>query len=216
MKKQFRYAFGEILIVIIGISIAFSMNKCAEIQKNESQKKQYLKNIKDDIEADKLHLEENFNSIKNKIQTLNSILPLINTESPEKVKSLKKIFSVFTLTEFHPKNITYQTMINSGDFKLIDDFKLKTAIEAHYSNYTSILKDYSRQETIHKNYLGNYLIYNTDYDMMKKGAFGFKNEKLFKNILQSMSGSLKIKRDATARGIKNCDSLISILNKHIN
>ncbi len=39
MKKiNWKYAFGEILIVIIGISIAFAMNKCATDSKNEKEK----------------------------------------------------------------------------------------------------------------------------------------------------------------------------------
>lgn len=212
MKKGFRYALGEILIVIVGISIAFSMNKWADNRKDESTRKQYLENIKNDITIDKDNLSNNLIEIGTKIQALNGILPLINTENPEKIKSQTKIFSVFSLVEFYPKDITYQTMINSGDFKLIDDFELKTAIETHYASYKKILKDYERQEIIHRDYLGAYLMDYADYDVMRRGEFGFKNEKKFKNILQSMSGSLLFKKNATERGIKNCDSLLKVLN----
>ncbi|MFD1162848.1 DUF6090 family protein [Hwangdonia seohaensis] len=213
MKKQFKYAIGEILIVIVGISIAFSMNKCAEIQKNDALKKQYLENIKSDVEIDKQHLKNNSDAIESKIKTINEVIPLLDTGTPASGKSIYKIFNVFNLTEFYPKDITYQTMINSGDFKLIDDFGLKTAIEEHYSNYKSILKDYERQEIIHKDYLGNYMVFNMDFGAMRKGESGLKDEKLFKNILQSMSGSLIIKKSATERGIKSCDSLLTVLNK---
>ncbi|WP_418602778.1 DUF6090 family protein [Hwangdonia sp.] len=213
MKKQFKYAIGEILIVIVGISIAFSMNKCAEIQKNDALKKQYLENIKSDVEIDKQHLKNNSDAIDTKIKTINEVIPLLDTGTPASGKSIYKIFNVFNLTEFYPKDITYQTMINSGDFKLIDDFGLKTAIEEHYSNYKSILKDYERQEIIHKDYLGNYMVFNMDFGAMRKGESGLKDEKLFKNILQSMSGSLIIKKSATERGIKSCDSLLTVLNK---
>lgn len=211
MKKQFRYALGEILIVIVGISIAFSMNKCAEIQKNKTQKKQYLENIKKDIEIDKQVLEGNLNLIGNKIKTLNEVIPKLNSYIPP----TSKLFRTFHIIEFHPKDITYQTMINSGDFKLINDFSIKSAIETHYSNYKLILKDYERQEIIHRDFLGDYMINNIDYEAMRKGKPAFKEKKLFKNILQSMSGSLIIKQNATSRGIKSCDSLIGILDKHI-
>jgi len=214
MKKRLRYALGEILIVIVGISIAFSMNKCADLQKDKAQKEQYLVNIKSDVKIDKQNLEKNLEGIGHKIQSLSDVLPLINTDNPEKATAARKIFGVFTLTEFYPKDITYQTMINSGDFKLINDFDLKAAIEAHYSEYKKILKDYERQEVIHKDFLGNYLIHNADYDAMRQGAFGFTNEKLFKNILQSMIGSLILKKNATERGIKNCDSLLGVLKDY--
>ncbi|WP_223548770.1 DUF6090 family protein [Aestuariivivens sp. NBU2969] len=211
MKKQLRYALGEILIVIIGISIAFSLNKCADTKKNENLKSLYIKSLKEDIKVDKKNLEQNLKEINTKIETLKEIIPLINTDSPEKIKLRQELFGTFNITEFYPNDITYQTMINSGDFKLINEFELKAAIEKHYASYKSILKDYSRQENIHKEFLSNYMVNHANYDDMKKGAFGFSNEVLFKNILQSMNGSFWIKRLATIRGIKNCDSLLVIL-----
>ena len=215
MKKvNWHYTFGEILIVIIGITIAFSMNKCADLKSNKDLKVQYLKNIKLDVESDRLTLQENAESIGKKLQVLNEVMPLLNTDNPEKVGSINKVFSVFTLIPFYPKDITYQTMINSGDYKLIDDFELKSAIETHYSSYKSIYKDYERQEIIHRDYLGSYLMNNVDYDAMRRGEFGFKDEILFKNILQSITGSLMIKNNATERGIKSCDSLIVMLKDY--
>ncbi|MDG5492770.1 DUF6090 family protein [Psychroserpens sp. SPM9] len=214
MKKEIRYALGEILIVIVGISIAFSMNKCADNKKDETLKQQYLENIKSDIEIDKNNLESISQSIGSKIEVLREVLPLINTDSPEKRSKMNTIYSVFTSTDFFPKDVTYQTMINSGDFKLIDDFDLKAAIETHYANYQIMLKDYERLDIIHKEYLGKYMIENADFDAMRQGQFGYSNEKLFKNILQSINGALMIKKNATNRGIKNCDSLLSILNTY--
>lgn len=85
MKKiNWQYTFGEILIVIIGISIAFSMNKCAENSKNTTQRDQYLSNIKNDIIADKAILEENVIALEKKIKTAVEILPKLNTDSEEK------------------------------------------------------------------------------------------------------------------------------------
>lgn len=211
MKKGVRYAIGEILIVIVGITIAFSMNKCADEKKDDTLKQQYLENIKNDIEVDKKNLESISQSIGMKIGVLNEVLPLINTDNPEKRSKMNKIYSIFTSSDFFPKDVTYQTMINSGDFKLIDDFDLKAAIETHYSNYKIMLKDYERLDIIHKEYLGKYMIDNADFDAMRRGQFGYSNEKLFKNILQSVNGALMIKKAATERGIKSCDSILTIL-----
>lgn len=214
MKKiNWNYAFGEILIVIIGISIAFSMNKCAENSKQEAQKNQYLVNIKDDLEADKARLQEIVGELETKLKASKKVLPILNTDSENKMSIIQDIFSVATISNFSPKDITYQTLINSGDFKLIDDFELKKAIEAHYSNYKIMMKDYDRQEIIHKEYLGNYFIHNVDYDDFRKGKFGFKDEKLLKNIIQSMGGSFSIKLKATQNGIESCDKLLAILPK---
>ncbi|TYA74879.1 DUF6090 family protein [Seonamhaeicola marinus] len=213
MKDKVRYALGEIIIVIIGISIAFSLNKCSENSKNEKLKLQYLQSLKNDLEIDKTNLTQNVKSLETKIETLEKVLPLFNLKDLKKKRGINQIFSIIELSEFHPKDITYQSMINSGDFSLIEDLSLKNAIENHYSGYKTILKDYERQLIIHKKYLGDYFIYNMDYDAMQKGGFGFKDENLLKNILLSMNGSFKIKKNASKRGITSCDSLLKVLNK---
>tara|TARA_R110002049_G_scaffold80455_8_gene204670 strand:+ start:6602 stop:7171 length:570 start_codon:yes stop_codon:yes gene_type:complete len=189
------------------------MNKCAENSKQEAQKNQYLVNIKDDLEADKARLQEIVGELETKLKASKKVLPILNTDSENKMSIIQDIFSVATISNFSPKDITYQTLINSGDFKLIDDFELKKAIEAHYSNYKIMMKDYDRQEIIHKEYLGNYFIHNVDYDDFRKGKFGFKDEKLLKNIIQSMNGSFSIKLKATQNGIESCDKLLAILPK---
>ncbi len=213
MKKiNWQYALGEVLIVIIGISIAFSMNKCAETSKNDSLRLKYLNSIKNDLKIDKANLEANLKEVGRKMGTLQKVIPLFNEEDLNKKKGIRQIFSVMQLTNFNPKDITYQSMINSGDFSLINDFELKTAIETHYSDYKIILKDYERQEIIHRKYVGDYFIHNMDYDAMRQGELGFKDEKLLKNILQSMIGSFGFKKQASERGIKSCDSLIKLIS----
>ncbi|GAA4964556.1 DUF6090 family protein [Algibacter aquimarinus] len=217
MKKiNWQYAFGEVLIVIIGISIAFSMNKCAETSKDDKLKFQYLSSIKNDLEIDKTNLETNSKELDTKIGTLQKVMPLFNETDPNKKKGIRQIFGIMQLTDFNPKDITYQSMINSGHFSLVNDFELKTTIETHYSDYKTILKDYERQEIIHKQYVGDYFIHNMDYDAMRQGGLGFKDEKLLKNILQSMNGSLILKKQASERGIKSCDSLIKVISEKLN
>lgn len=211
MKKKFSYAFGEILIVIVGISIAFSLNKCSENKKNQEQKAQYLTSLKQDIEDDKAQLESNIKVIEQKVILSTDLLPVLNSNDPQKGSKLQGIYQLAQLTNFTPKDFTYQALVNSGDLKLIDNLELKKAIEKHYANYKIINDAYKRQETINKDYLGNYFIHNTDYDLMRQGKSPFKDEKLLKNMMQAVRGSFIIKLTATENGIKSCDSILKIL-----
>ena len=63
-KTTWKYTLREIIIVIIGISIAFSMNKCAENAKDNNLKQQYLINLKSDVEADKIQLRKNIEAFE--------------------------------------------------------------------------------------------------------------------------------------------------------
>ncbi|SHG57588.1 DUF6090 family protein [Winogradskyella jejuensis] len=212
LKKKFKYAFGEILIVIIGISLAFAMNKWGENTSNKAEKEQYIANLKLDITSDKKQLESNLDIILQKIKQAEDVISILGKDAKNKNQRLRSIYNIANLTSFTPKDYTHQTLINSGDLKLMNDFELKTAIQKHYSDYEKILNAYERQEIINRDYIGNYFIYNTDYDLVREGKSPFKDEKLLKNIMQSARGSLMYKRDATINGIKSCDSILKFLN----
>lgn len=217
MKKiNWRYALGEVLIVIIGISIAFSLNKCSENRKDQELQDTYLQNLKSDIVADRDNLKENVLQLEKFQQNAREITPHLNTDSKEKMKILMKIFEVSNTVEFFPQDFTFQTLINSGDFKLIGDFELKAMIQKYYSfDIPQILRDYQRQEIIHKEYLGKYYIYNADFDKMGKGEFPFEDEQLLKRIIQSLSASCRLQQQASEEGLILCDSIIKVIEKHI-
>ncbi|MBT8271435.1 MAG: hypothetical protein KJO25_05265 [Bacteroidia bacterium] len=216
MKKlDWRYAFGEILIVILGITIAFSLNKWAESSKQHKEKIHYLSNLKNDILTDKAELEKNVELLDEKIRLSADVIAVLGTNSKEKFNTMGNLFTIASLANFEPNDITYQTLINSGDLKLLEDFELRAAIEKHYSNYKIMLKAYQRQENIHKEYLGRYLIENTDYDAFTRNESGFKDEPLLKNIVRSIRGSFGIKIDATKEGIKSCETLLEVIEKSL-
>ncbi len=217
MKKiNWQYALGETLIVIIGITIAFSLNKCSENSKDKKLRTAYLENLKSDIETDKKSLENNLLKLTQFQNDAREISPFLNTNSKEKMSVLEKIFKISSLIEFIPQDITYKTLINSGDLKLFHDLKLKSGIQKYYSgDLHKILKAYERQEIIHREYLGRYYIYNSDFDKMKDNQFPFEDEKLLKRIIQSLGGSYGIQITATKKGIAQCDSIIQVFDKQL-
>ncbi len=212
MKKiNWQYTFGEILIVIIGITIAFSLNKCTESKKNSALKNQYLIHLIQDVKADKQHLSDNLEALHEKLAELKRIIPALKPENSQDPAIVPRVFNVSRLINFTPKNITYQTLINSGDFKLIDNFELKRAIEEYYAKHTALLQAYSRQENIHKTYLGNYFVTHMNYDAFQENENPFENQRLLKNILHSMLGSVQLKINVTKQGIEDCDRLLKLL-----
>ena len=217
MKKiNWHYSLGEILIVIIGISIAFGLNRCSENSKNRALKNQYLTNLIKDVEADKLLLQNNVEALQVKIEKCTALLPQLTESNPDPLNYMNTVFEIVRITNFNPKDVTYQTLINSGDLKLFDDFKLKTAIETHYSYYEEMMQSYERQENIVSKYLGDYLVHNADYDNIAKGKSPFQDLKLLKNIVQSMRGSIGLKVEASQKGINSCETLIGTLEKALD
>ncbi len=218
MKKiNWQYTFGEILIVIIGITIAFSLNRCSENAKEEKLRHQYLQSLKEDIETDEKVLATNLELLKSKKELLLKTFRYFNPQLPKRDSILMtNFFKTLPLIEFSPKNTTYQTMVNSGDYSLINNFNLKTAIQEHYGLYKQIDLDYSRMENINSKYVADYFIYNMDYSRMRTGANPFENEKVLNNIMQSMRGAIDFKISSTTKGIESCKSLLKEINTSIN
>ena len=58
MKKiNWQYALGEVIIVSIGITIAFALNNWKEARNNQKIKQQYLSSLKTDIQKEIKQLE---------------------------------------------------------------------------------------------------------------------------------------------------------------
>ena len=207
-KTTWKYTLREIIIVIIGITIAFSMNKCAENVKDSKLKTQYLINLKRDVEADKIQLEKNIEAIDKKLIVCSEIIPVLNSDMNQDMRMMNNIFTILKYENFSPKNITYKTLINSGDLKLIEDFKLKTAIQQHYAIYDEMSDVYIRHISLIKDYLGNYLVNHADYDQIPKGNAPFLDEIKLKNIVRALLTTFDDKKKATRLGIESCDSLI--------
>lgn len=218
MKKiNWQYTFGEILIVIIGISIAFSLNKCAENKQNEKIEKLYLENLRNDIETDKNNLEQNLERLTAKKEILFNSFKYFNPTIPKRDSVLLvNFFNTAQIVEFSPKNTTHLTLINSGDLKLINDFNLKTTIQEHYRTYGRLQQDYDRMVNISKKYIADFFIHNVDMDKFRRGEKAFTDEKLLKSIIQSMYGAIDLKMTSTQKSIEGCSSILEQLNTEIN
>ena len=217
MKKiNWNYNLGEILIVIIGISIAFSLNKCAEDKQNASLEKLYLENLRDDIETDKTNLEQNLQRLTAKNEILKSTFKYFNPNIPKRDSVLvMNLFRTAEIIEFSPKTTTHQTLINSGDLKLITNFDLKKTIQGHYRNYGKLQQDYDRMVNISKKYIADFFIYNMDMAAFRSGQKGYTDERLLKGIIQSMNGAVALKITSTENSIESCEQIIQQLDTEL-
>lgn len=215
MRKSFKYALGEICIIFIGITIAFGLNKCSENSKDNKLKQQYLESITNDLKVDRLQLKTNIGLLENKKRDIDSLITWFHTNrgNPE---ILPGFFKISNLISFNPKDVTYQTLINSGDMSLFDDFRLRVAIEEHFSNtYKKVNTDYFRLENIHKTYLADLYIHGLEYSKINIGESPFKDPNTALNILLSIKGAIGLNMQSSEMGVKSCDELLSQIEKEL-
>jgi hypothetical protein len=171
-KINWKYAIGEIAIVIIGITIAFALNNFADDKKDRQAKKQYLQSIVADLDNEKNHLEDNISLFKSKISIINSLFPYLYGKKDGRDSVHNNIFLLAQIVHLNKHDVTYKTLVNSGDLGLFNDFDLKKALENHYSVQSAMALDYKRQNAILENHLGYFMIENMDFYAVHKGDYG--------------------------------------------
>jgi len=114
--KYFKYAIGEIVLVVIGILIALQINNWNENQKEIAKSKNYLREIVQDLIADTISMADGIKKVNEDIQY--------------EVWALKKVNYTFDQTDslriafggtYYDREInlrTFQNIQNSGNFKL--------------------------------------------------------------------------------------------------
>jgi len=137
--KYLLYAIGEIILVVIGILIALSINNSNELRKTQEAEKVYLKEIKSDLIQDTLLLSQviqdhkwRMAQIMSQDSTIDLIFEEIIGELPkvEGVAQLEYLF--FTDRKFRPKIGTYSSMISEGKSNIISNRELFNNIQNIY------------------------------------------------------------------------------------
>ena len=118
--KYIKYAIGEIVLVVIGILIALSINNWNEGQSKRNAELNFYRNTKQQLLDDKDNiasvLEDNI--ILNK--QFNYAIKLIQANDKSKKDSLGKIaVNLIDYSDFDGQGNIYETMVNSGDVKLL-------------------------------------------------------------------------------------------------
>ena len=167
--KYFKYAIGEILLVVIGILIALSINNWNQDRKNKILEKYYLQRIIEDLEAD---INEMNNVVKRsfgQVSTAVAILEFMNVNTKEYITNLNKGPQRFTLAaieefpsdaeklkaqgktfsqehyglwagqEFDLTISTFNEMLNNGKLDVITNLEIREEIIAHYNKHLNFI-----------------------------------------------------------------------------
>lgn len=119
--KYFRYAIGEIVLVVIGILIALQINNWNEKRHQNNKRQDYYHQLLDDLNRDLKFT----NSIINEFEDYNQNY-LANLENyTEKDISLDKLYDILIKLKITSSALTFnsstmESLLNSGDIGLID------------------------------------------------------------------------------------------------
>lgn len=138
-QKYFLYAIGEIILVVIGILIAVSINNWNEQRISSQKETAYLNGFKNDIEAQIVNFKGRTSFYEDVINSAESIVSsYIKHGKLLDIDSLNNKLTKLLYTTGYPLiNTTYNEVNSVGGINLIQDKKLRTSIIEYYQGEES-------------------------------------------------------------------------------
>lgn len=145
MRKYFKYAIGEILLVVIGIVIALQFNNWNQARLTKIKTNNYLEALVKEIDKNTSSLENYIQRVHYDIEECANSLRLLNL--PEAVSQpdsiIRKAMDTRPIYKFVLSKSTFNDLINAGILEYVTDAKLKDrilSIESHVEGCYEVSK----------------------------------------------------------------------------
>ncbi len=139
-NKNFAAYIKELIVVVLGITIAFTLDNIAEINKESDERELYLEALSADLTKDIEQLNTLLDSSRKKIQYTGEMFGFIYGNAPIESYTREHVTSTYNTPFFSSNNGTYLALINSGDLKVLPDFELRQEIVSLYNiEYQKVL-----------------------------------------------------------------------------
>ena len=208
--KYFKYAIGEIILVVIGILIALQINNWNENRKANTLEKNYYCLLLDDLKQDKQQVEGLKTLVQERIDYSNQMISVIQQKQSDATvfgKNLRYAIRLGTKS-FQPNDATYQDIKSSGNLSIIKDKTIIKAINTYFKTTDGYSKTILKNIELNFSQLtsfNNWLdigIFNANDEFYKDQIFTEAiRQKLSEDIPQFISKDMKPRLYATALSI---------------
>ena len=217
-SRYFKYALGEIILVVIGILIALQINTWNEERKSRLSEKEILKRLAIEFEGAKFELEGDSNA-RREILLIADYLTSIHLEPEESFLSdslpnaLKQLMRARFYTQSHP---TLNDLQSSGRLDLLSSNRLKQNL-VDYLQAKDRLSGFEENERDYaKDLMSPFLYENLDLSKVyQSDKIHLKDEsKKFEELLQlpKMGSLLNQRRAVTEEALTYSFTLEEIIN----
>ncbi len=132
--KYFKYAIGEIILVVIGILIALQINNWNETQKSAKQEKTYYCKIAEDLQVDINNIDSSLVTIDKRLESSEKFLKNLLKIQNDKAVIFKDFITTFRYYKFIPTKAAIVDITSSGKLEQLRNQTLKKRILSHYTS----------------------------------------------------------------------------------
>ena len=192
--KYLKYAIGEIILVVIGILIALSINNWNDNRKNRISERELLDNIHRDFVQNKIQ----FDTVKainyRNLAILNSQIALFPIERDSAKIAAFQSYPRRKAISYNPYSSSIKSVINSNSLELIQDEELRK----YLVSWEDVLLDYQEEEIAYFKFM------HEQFWPYVREKFDFlgRDQEMIKNAFSSIrTQNMLVSRRDNVRGI---------------
>tara|TARA_R110001632_G_scaffold43376_1_gene109875 strand:+ start:36096 stop:36818 length:723 start_codon:yes stop_codon:yes gene_type:complete len=202
-SKYFKYAIGEIILVVIGILIALQINNWNEDRKQHQQAIQYLKEFKKDLQSDTLQFNYMIRLLEVNVKAEDRILRRTKSSKNNVGDIIQVLTSSTYLREINQK--TFQKIQNAGNGTLLGFEALYDELSDYYIETNRDLRLQTRvQSEQYKESIAYFIAFmdenNYEKSGLTRGLTDIRNEEPYPVITKNQPQNFGIEFINTVRG----------------
>jgi hypothetical protein len=151
LKTYIAYAFGEIVLIVVGILIALQISDWNEARKNRATEIEILSNLRKDFVSNQEDIDRLIENVSEDVDELEELSRLLHLD-PKSIDEAMfdgLIDSLMFSPEYSPADGVINSVVHSSNLSLVSDQELKY----HLSQWPSKFGDYARIERVRYEFL---------------------------------------------------------------
>ena len=140
-----RYAIGEIILVVMGILIALSINNWNTNKTERATEKDYINRLAKELSAEIDYYKNVRDQFISKEKSLNRIIIVWQSKSSilrDSLLYINDFKSAGAISSWYSEPIAWTQLIQSGDLKFIKNQKIINALFAYFNGVKKIANNY--------------------------------------------------------------------------
>ena len=215
-KRYLLYAVGEILLVMIGISLAFQVSNWDDNRIKKNAENRYYENVRDQIADDRDLIYEQIHFNNRYLVQFKYANEILEANDRSKMDTLGIIVRNLTqYSDFDKKGNIYERLVNSGEIKLLRNDAIVKGIRQLEEKYNYI----NRMESIHYDAMIKHVIIAINPIIKFSDASVQKPDQLysyeFQNLVLSLLSIMTEKDKVYNEALNEIEVITKLIDKEL-
>ena len=224
ISKYFRYAIGEIVLVVIGILIALSINNWNETRKLRIAEKEILNVLKLSTSINLSELEKNHKRVTRFIVNTDSILSLLD-QKKEIIGDSRRLFSTALQSGFRVEgrlSMTGYSALQNSRAEILESKELRNTIIDLYGTHLPWLEKNGKEWSSYLQDIGldlinsGTIIYTIDSGYQPRDIYNPEKFEVLRSVISLRRSQKSRGLRSLQDGIDKCHNILDLIDKELN